>query len=164
MLISGSEIDIVNLIRNSLPKIDPQPAKILYNASKGDLKFLETIIEKLGLHANKDIIIEFLSLLTGQSTKTNSLGDKIGVSEEDHETLEALFSFIITTTRYDLQVKPKIIDEIEGKVKFTEKDNILFKQFIDPIIFSLEFSIMKLIRTGAIDVRKDNIIIKKLKK
>ena len=157
LLISGSEIDIVNLIRNSLPKIDPQPAKILYNASKGDLKFLETIIEKLGLLANKDIIIEFISLLLGQNTLTKALGDKIGVYEENYETLEALLLFIMAITRYDFQIKPKIISEVKGIDNLTKENAKLYREFIDPIRLNLEFSINKLIRTGAIDIRKINV-------
>ena len=155
----GSEIDIVNLIQNSLPKLNPQPVKILYNASKGDLTFLEIIIEKLGLLANKDIIIEFLSLLTGQSTKANALADKIGVYEEDHETFEALLSFIVTTTKYFLQVKPKILSQIEGVKQFIKENEIDFREFIDPIRHSLESCIIKLIISGAIDIRKTYVIV-----
>jgi len=154
LLISGSDINIVNLIQNSLPDIDPQPAKILYNASKGDLKFLETIIDKLGLYANKDIIIEFISLILGQNTQTKALGDKIGVYQKKYETLEALLLFIMAITRYDLQIQPKIISEVKEKGKLTKENVKLYREFIDPIRLNLNFSINKLIRTGAIDIRK----------
>ena len=130
------------------------PAKILYNASKGDLKFLETIVEKLSLLANKDIIIEFISLILGQNTQTKALGNKIGVFEENYETLEALLLFIMAITRYDFQIKPKIISEVKGIDNLTKENVKLYREFIDPIRINLEFSINKLIRTGAIDIRK----------
>ena len=53
LLMKGSELQIVKLLQNSLPNIDPNPSNVLYLASKGELKHMEIIIDNLGLLGHK---------------------------------------------------------------------------------------------------------------
>ena len=99
------------------------------------------------------IIIEFVSLLTGNWKQIKELGEKIGIHEEDFEAFEALFEFIVATTKYDMQIKPKIASEIGGISNLNKDNEVIYKEFIDPIKATLDHCIMMLIRTGAIDVR-----------
>ena len=57
-----------------------------------------------------------------------------------------------------MQVKPKIILQIDDIENFTKANEILYKEYIDPIRITMENSITILIRTGAIDIR--NITVK----
>ena len=114
---------------------------------------MEIIIENLGLLGHKNIIIEFLSLLTGNWIHIKELGEKIGIYEKDFETFKALFEFILVTTKYDMQIKPKIISEIGGISNLKKDNEVIYKEFIDPIKATLDHCIMILIRTGAVDVR-----------
>ena len=63
-------------------------------------------------HKN-NILLEFLSLITRQSSKANEISERIGIYEEDIETFEALIEFVITTTKYNLKIKPKILSEVK---------------------------------------------------
>ena len=53
LLLKGSEIEITELLHNTLPNVKPGPAKLLYQASKGDLECLEDVIESFGLWTQK---------------------------------------------------------------------------------------------------------------
>ena len=102
LLMQGSKLKIENLIRNSLEGVDPYPAHVLYMSSKGNLEYFEISIENLGFSPQKSLILEFLAVLTNQSSTLKEIGEKLGVYEESIEIFEALFSFIMTVTKYNL--------------------------------------------------------------
>lgn len=154
LLMKGPELQIANLIKNSLDDVDPSPAHILYMSSKGDLEYLEISAENLGFWTQKMLILEFIAALTGQSKTMKELAEKLGVYEEDTEVFEALFNFVITSSKYNLQIKPKIMAEIKDDKNKKKEMKILYKEVLDPVRASLFKSIMILIRSGAVDERK----------
>ena len=156
LLMQGSELKIENLIRNSLESVDPYPAHVLYMSSKGNLEYLEISIENLGFSPQKSLILEFLAVLTNQSSTLKEIGEKLGVYEESIEIFEALFSFIMTVTKYNLQIKPKIMSEMKDE-KSKKEMKILYKEVIDLIRNSLYKSILIMVRSGAVDERKTGI-------
>ena len=153
LLMQGSELKIENLIRNSLESVDPYPAQVLYMSSKGNLEYLEISIENLGFSPQKSLILKFLAVLTNQSSTLKEIGEKLGVYEESIEIFEALFSFIMTVTKYNLQIKPKIMSEMKDE-KSKKEIKILYKEVIDLIRNSLYKSILIMVRSGAVDERK----------
>ena len=153
VFIQGSDIHIDYLIRKSLKGVDPNPAKLLYLASKGNLKCLENIIEELGFSSNKEIILEYVSLLTNNISSLKEIGNKLGVYEENIEIFEDLCLFIMTVTKYKSQIKPKILSELIGVINIKKEIKARFLEVIKPIKDSLYNSILSFVRGGAVDAR-----------
>lgn len=157
LLMRGPDLQISSLISNSLRDVDPKLAQVLYMSSNGDLESLEISIENLGLWSQKAIVLEFLAFLTNQSSSMKEIGDKLGVYQENIEVFQALFSFSMTTTKYNLQIMPKIKAEIKDDKNLKKEIKTLYREIIDPIRASLYRNIKVLVRFGAIDERKGGL-------
>ena len=157
LLMRGPDLQISSLISNSLQDVDPKFAHVLYMSSKGDLENLEISIESLGLLNQKGILLEFLAFLTNQSTSMKEIGDKLGVYKENIEVFEALFSFSMTVTKYNMQIMPKIMAEIKDDKNLKKEIKTLYKEVIDPIRAILYNNIKILVRFGALDERKGGL-------
>lgn len=95
-----------------------------------------------------------MALITGQGISLKELSGKIGVYEEDLEVFEAFIEFIITSCRYNLQIRRKIVQEIGNTDDFLEFAELHYNEIISPIKNTLESSIMSMIRAGAINAKR----------
>ena len=103
----GSEFNIVRMVKESIPQIDPYLANIFYKASKGSIKKFDRVIDSLGLMPQKKTIIEFCHLLFEKDCYPVEIGGRLGVYPENAEVLDAIIKFVVTTSKYYIKVRPK---------------------------------------------------------
>jgi hypothetical protein len=58
-LSKGSDFNIVKLITENVPKIDPYVANVFYKASQGDIANFDRVLDSLGIISQKKIVLEF---------------------------------------------------------------------------------------------------------
>ena len=114
----GSEFNIVRLVKDNVPKIDPYLANIFYKASKGSIKKFDRVIDSLGLMPQKKTIIEFCHLLFEKDCDPVEIGGRLGVYPENAEVLDAIIKFVVTASKYYIKVRPKF-----EKLKSIDKGN-----------------------------------------
>ena len=104
----GSEFNIVRLVKENIPKIDPYLANIFYRVSKGSIKKFDRVIDSLGLMPQKKAITEFCHLLFEKECNPVEIGGRLGVHNANAEVLEAIIKFVVTASKYYIKVRPKL--------------------------------------------------------
>jgi len=112
-LSKGSEFDIVKLVKENLPKVDPYAANVFYKASKGDIKKFDKILDSMGVVNQKKAVLEFCQLLFDKDIDIPEISGRLGVTEESSEILHAALRLMIVTSHYFIKIMPKFSNMAE---------------------------------------------------
>lgn len=124
-LSKGSDFDIVKLVKENVPKIDPYVANVFYKASQGDIAKFDRVLDSLGIISQKKAVLEFCNCLFERDTEMIEIASRLGVHPENADIFHAVLKLVVTTSKYFISIRPKLLELGEFSSKNTDPDKTL---------------------------------------
>ena len=157
-LLNGDEIDLVKLIKRSIPEFDSKVIRTLKASSDGNMEHFAKIIDGLGLSMHKNCILEFFKLITSGDTNLIEIGKRIEVDKENIDVLKSLFKFVIVSSKFFIYIKPKF-DQIKLQNNIVASDSILDEHKIR-YREAVDFAKKKLAKWLQVFIKRNTIKVK----
>ena len=121
----GSDLDIVSMVKISLPYFPSQKIQRLYEASKGDIGSIKHIIGNL-CNCQVKVVMEICNLFLEDNFKANKIARHLGLEPEQAHVLTAYICLVIDCQKYSAKISSRPKNSADFSETFIIKEKEKF--------------------------------------